>query len=93
MCRHGEGVKISISALFKSENLNKKRVNPTILKFATKQRNYLSNLQKGHLFCDFTKHTHVLDETLVHTLQIVLIDYTKNYYICANYTDDNYTIN
>ena len=27
-----------------------------------------------------------MDETLVHMLQIVLIAYTKNYYICANYT-------
>ena len=71
---------------------HKKHANPTIFKFATKQRNYISSLQKQHLFYDFIKHAHALDETLVHRLQIVLIACTNNY-ICANYTDDNYTIN
>ena len=28
------------------------------------QRNCLSNLQTWHIFCDFTKHAHILDETL-----------------------------
>ena len=40
---------------FFAKKLAQKARNPTIFKFPTKQRNYLPNLQKLHLFCDFTK--------------------------------------
>ena len=66
-CRHAKSIKNSTSAPFQlKKQKHKNCVNPTIFKFATKQRDFLSNLQKLHLFCVFTKHTHILDETLVH---------------------------
>ena len=37
--RHAKSVKYSTSAFFHPKNQHKKRVNPPILKFATKQRN------------------------------------------------------
>ena len=54
--RHAKSVRVSTSTLLGSKNQHKKRVNPTIFWFATKQRIYLSNFQDGHLSYDFTKH-------------------------------------
>ena len=40
--KHGKSVENSTSAIFNPKNLHEKRVNPSIFKFATKQRNSLN---------------------------------------------------
>ena len=47
--------KLAQAHFLDSKDQHKKYLNPTIFKFATKQRNYL---QKLHSCCDFKKHAH-----------------------------------
>ena len=51
--RHAKSVKNSTSAFFHPKNQHKKRVNPPILKFATKQRNLLLHI---HIVIDLFIH-------------------------------------